>query len=66
MIRLPFTDGLIGTQGNWFPSYTSGFYQANGAAVFVSRGLGSSSWSFRLFNRPEIAVVTLRAGGESN
>lgn len=60
MIRLPFTDGLIGTQRDWFPSYTSGFYKANGNTVFVSRGLGNSGPSFRLFNRPEVAVLTLR------
>lgn len=59
MIRLPFTDGLIGTQRDWFPSYTAGFYQANGNSVFVSRGLGNSGPSFRLFNRPEVAVLTL-------
>ena len=59
MIRLPGTDGLIGTQRNWFPSYTAGFYTANGSRLFVSRGLGNSGPSFRLFNRPEIAVLTL-------
>jgi predicted MPP superfamily phosphohydrolase len=59
MIRLPFTDGLIGTQRNWFPSYTAGFYTAHGSRMFVSRGLGNSGFSFRLFNRPQIAVLTL-------
>ena len=58
-IRLPFTDGLIGTQRNWFPSYTAGFYTAHGSRMFVSRGLGNSGFSFRLFNRPQIAVLTL-------
>lgn len=60
MIRLPFTDGLIGTQRNWFPSYTAGFYTAHGSKVFVSRGLGNSGPSLRLFNRPQIAVLTLK------
>lgn len=59
MIRLPLTDGLIGTQRNWFPSYTAGFYTANASRVFVSRGLGNSGFSFRLFNRPQVAVLTL-------
>ena len=63
MIRLPFTDGLISTDRTLFPSYTDGFYEANGAAVFVSRGLGNSGPSFRLFNRPEVAVLTLRRSG---
>lgn len=60
MIRLPFTDGLLSVERTLFPSYTAGFYQANGETVFVSRGLGNSGPSFRLFNRPQIAVVTLR------
>lgn len=60
IIRLPFTDGLWGTQRNWFPSCTAGFYTAHGSKVFVSRGLGNSGPSFRLFNRPQIAVLTLK------
>jgi len=59
IIRLPFTDGLLGTQRNWFPSYTAGFYTAHGNTVFVSRGLGNSGASLRLFNRPQLAVITL-------
>ena len=59
LIRLPFTDGLLSVERTLFPSYTAGFYSANGAEVFVSRGLGNSGPSFRIFNRPEIAVLTL-------
>ena len=62
IVRLPFTDGLMGTQRNWFPSYTAGLYEANGSALFVTRGLGNSGPSLRLFNRPEIAIVTLHQG----
>ena len=59
IIRLPFTDGLLSTDRTLFPSYTAGLYGANGSALFVTRGLGNSGPSFRLFNRPEVAVVTL-------
>ncbi len=59
LIRLPFTDGLIGNDHTLFPSYTAGFYEANGNTVLVSRGLGNSKPAFRLFNRPEIMVLTL-------
>ena len=59
MIRLPFTDGLISTERTLFPSYTAGFYEENGSTAFVSRGLGNSGPSFRLFNRPLFAVLTL-------
>ena len=62
MIRLPFTDGLISTDRTLFPSYTAGFYEENGSTLFASRGLGNSGPSFRLFNRPQIAVLTLEKG----
>ncbi len=61
IIRLPFTDGLLSTDRTFFPSYTAGLYEENGSALFVTRGLGNSGPTFRLFNRPEIAVVTLRS-----
>lgn len=60
LIRLPFTDGLVSVERSLFPSYTSGFYEANGGKVFVSRGLGNSGRTFRLFNRPEMVVLTLQ------
>lgn len=59
LIRLPFTDGLVSVERSFFPSYTAGFYHANGAELFVSRGLGNSGRTFRLFNRPEVVVLTL-------
>ena len=43
----------------FFPSYTAGLYEENGSCLFVTRGLGNSGPTFRLFNRPEVAVVTL-------
>lgn len=66
--RLPFTDGLVDTTMRLFPTFTSGFYHCDdadceGAEVFVSRGLGNSpQWAFRLFNRPQVAVITLKKG----
>ena len=59
VIRLPFTDGLLSTDRTLFPSYTAGLYQENGSVLFATRGLGNSGPTFRLFNRPEIAIVTL-------
>lgn len=59
LIRLPFTDGLVSVERSLFPSYTAGFYHVNGSDLFVSRGLGNSGRTFRLFNRPEIVVLTL-------
>ena len=62
IIRFPFTDGLISHDLELLPDYTAGLYEANGSALFVSRGLGNAGPSFRLFNRPEVAVLTLHKG----
>jgi len=62
IIRLPFTDGLLSTNRTFFPSYTAGLYEKNGSCLFVTRGLGNSGPSFRIFNRPEVAVLTLHKG----
>ncbi len=59
VIRLPFTDGLVSTDRTFFPSYTAGLYEENGSTLFVTRGLGNTGPSFRLFNRPEVALLTL-------
>lgn len=59
LIRLPFTDGLVSTDRRFFPSYTAGLYEKNGSTLFVTRGLGNTGPTFRLFNRPEVAVLTL-------
>lgn len=59
LIRLPFTDGLISVDRSFFPSYTAGFYEENGSKAFISRGLGNSGKTFRLFNRPELVILTL-------
>ena len=59
VIRLPFTDGLLSTDRTFFPTYTAGLYEKNGSTLFVTRGLGNTGPSFRLFNRPEVAVVIL-------
>ncbi len=63
IIRLPFTDGLIGTDRRFFPTWTSGVYTQGDSTLFVSRGLGNNTApipGFRLFNRPELAVLELK------
>ncbi len=58
-VRLPFIGGLISPNQGWFPEYTSGVYMENDTTMVVSRGLGNSIIPQRIFNRPEIVLVTL-------
>lgn len=59
-IRLPFVGGLIAPGQGWFPSYTSGVYTSQQTNMVVSRGLGNSIIPIRMFNFPEIIVITLK------
>ncbi|WP_312645313.1 metallophosphoesterase [Hydrogenoanaerobacterium sp.] len=58
--RIPFLGGLVAPDQGLFPKYTSGYYTKNASTMFVSRGLGNSVIPIRIFNRPEIVVVTLK------
>jgi predicted MPP superfamily phosphohydrolase len=60
-IRIPFIGGLVAPDQGLFPKYTSGAYTQNQSTLFVSRGLGNSIIPVRIFNRPEIVVVTLQS-----
>jgi len=60
MVRLPFTDGLIGPHGELFPTYTSGVYSRRDTNMVVSRGLGNHFGWTRLLNNPQVVVVELR------
>lgn len=58
--RIPLAGGLIAPDQGLFPHFTSGSYNKNLSTMFVSRGLGNSIIPIRIFNRPEIVVVTLK------
>ncbi|MGE5708486.1 MAG: metallophosphoesterase, partial [Bacteroidota bacterium] len=58
-VRLPFFGGLIAPNQGLFPKYLAGRYEKEGCTMIVNRGLGSSRFPLRLFNRPEIVVVRL-------
>lgn len=62
MIRLPFTDGPISPRRELWPEYTNGLYILdNGNAMLVSRGMDGPTSGPRLFNRPHVTILTLRA-----
>lgn len=64
IIRLPFTDGLLSPARTFFPTWTAGVYRVGESTLFVSRGLGNNTTpihGFRLFNRPDMAVLELKS-----
>ncbi len=69
--RLPNGKGLVAPKSGWganapvfFPKYVGGHYRYKGTDMLVSRGIGNPMIIPRLFNRPEIVVVTLRHSDE--
>ncbi|WP_019413329.1 metallophosphoesterase [Paenisporosarcina sp. TG20] len=59
--RIPFIGGLVAPGQGYFPKYTAGVYEQEQSKLVVSRGLGNSIIPIRLFNLPEIVVVTLKS-----
>lgn len=60
-IIIPFLrQGIFAPHQGFFPKYTEGMHEKDGTVMVVSRGLGNSSFPFRIFNRPELIEVTLR------
>ncbi|MBQ7780102.1 MAG: metallophosphoesterase [Clostridia bacterium] len=59
-IRIPFVGGLYAPGQGIFPKYTSGVHEKNGTTLVISRGIGSSSFPFRINNNPELICVTLK------
>jgi predicted MPP superfamily phosphohydrolase len=60
LVRLPIIKGILSPQVRFFPKYDSGRFSQNGKEMIVSRGLGSHSVMFRLFNPPELIFVNLK------
>lgn len=55
-----FGKGLISPDQGWFPKHTSGVFEYGKTTSVMSRGLGNSVVKLRVFNRPEIVVVTIK------
>jgi len=60
-IRLPFFPTLFAPGQGIFPRYGDGWYQeADGRIkLFISRGIGGTHFSIRLFNPSEVALIEL-------
>ncbi|WP_210468660.1 metallophosphoesterase [Sporosarcina sp. 6E9] len=59
-IRIPGIGGVISPGQGIFPKLTSGIHEKEGSQLVVSRGIGNSLFPVRVFNKPEIVVVTLK------
>lgn len=62
LVRLPFTDGVFGSGGDLFPTWTAGVYTLGDSTLYATRGVGNNTTpipGFRVFNRPEISVLEL-------
>lgn len=56
IIGIPFTKGNLYSRGEgFFPKYTKGLHQK----TYISRGLGGSRFITRLFNHPEMSMITI-------
>ncbi len=67
-VRLPTGQGLVSPRSSWvgqssimFPKYVGGHYHAPHSDMIVSRGIGNPMLIPRLFNRPELTVITLHS-----
>jgi len=59
-IRVPFIrEGIYAPNQGFWPGYTNGLYNEGPFAMIVGRGLGNSIFPFRVFNSPQLVVVTL-------
>ncbi|MBR5337729.1 MAG: metallophosphoesterase [Lachnospiraceae bacterium] len=58
VMRLPFVGGVISPQFHLFPKYSGGmYYNKDGRALMVSRGIGTHSVNIRIFNRAEVVMI---------
>ena len=61
-VRIPFlVNGLCAPNQGWFPQYAGGRYEVEGTTMIVSRGLSTQRQMGvpRIFNRPELVLVTI-------
>ena len=62
IIRIPIIGiGIASPEGNYFPKYDAGEFKVGNTTMIVNRGIGASSGGLRVFNKPEISVITLKS-----
>ena len=60
-ISLPFIGGVIAPNQGLFPKYDNGLFKDKNTNMIVSSGIGNSLLPFRINNRPELVIVTLKS-----
>jgi len=59
-VRIPFLlNGLYAPNQGWFPAYAGGAYEHGDTTHVVSRGLSINPRLPRIFNSPEVVVITV-------
>ncbi len=59
-LRFPFFPTLYAPGQGFFPKYGNGLYERGEAKLYISKGIGTTDFPIRFFNRPEIAIITLK------
>ncbi len=59
---LPWLGGVIAPSYELFPKFDFGTFREGNCQMVLSRGLGTHTIHFRIFNAPEISCITLRSG----
>ena len=59
-IRLPKVGGLISTSFKLFPKFSSGVFYDKDTIMVLTRGIGTHTINFRLFNMPEVVILNFR------
>lgn len=60
IVKLPLLGGVISPRLTLFPKYDGGLFEHNGSRMIISRGLGSHTLPFRVFNPCELVIIKLK------
>lgn len=58
-VRIPFFPTLFAPGQGILPKYGDGMYHVGNNILYISRGIGTTTFKIRFFNRPEIAVIKI-------
>ena len=62
IIRIPIIGvGILSPERGLFPRYDAGKFKRGDTTMIVNRGIGTSSIGLRIFNNPEISIITLNS-----